>query len=73
MTVHRSDQEPFWVQKPGQRLTEEETTSVRGLREATLKEVAFDSGAEQLIHTSAQLNSNSHVLYMSRHWVRVGG
>lgn len=43
------------------------------MREATLKEVAFEPGAEQLIHTSAQLNSNSHVLYMSRHWVRVGG
>lgn len=43
------------------------------MREATLKEVAFEPDAEQLIHTLALLNSNSCGLYRSRQWVRVAG
>lgn len=37
-----------------------------------MEEVAFEPDVEQIIHTAAQLNLNSHVLYMSRHWVRGG-
>lgn len=53
-------------------MDEEETTSARGLREAILEEVAFEPDVEQIIRASAQLNSNSHVLRTSRHWVRIG-